>query len=110
MKLLFDQNLSPRLVGRLADSYPNSAHVFTLGLDRAADHEIWEYALRHDYLIVSRDADYSELSVLRGFPPKVILIRRGNCSTEEIENMLRQEYNRVEALVQGATLGILLLY
>lgn len=42
MKLLFDQNLSPRLVSRLADLYPDSQHVFFIGFDQADDRALWE--------------------------------------------------------------------
>jgi predicted nuclease of predicted toxin-antitoxin system len=89
MKLLFDHNLSPRLVQNLADLYPNSQHLFLLEMDRDDDLIIWDYASQNEYTIVTRDSDYNDLSLLRGFPPKVIWIRRGNCSTREIENLLR---------------------
>ena len=57
MKLLLDQNLSPRLVHRLADIYPNSTHVAEVGLDRSFDREVWEYARQHDYIIVTKEAE-----------------------------------------------------
>jgi predicted nuclease of predicted toxin-antitoxin system len=79
MKLLFDQNLSPRLVARPADLYPDSARVYPLGLDLVTDLEVREFAGREGFLIVTKDADFSDLCLLRGFPPKVIWIRRGNC-------------------------------
>lgn len=110
MKLLFDQNLSPRLVSRLADLYPDAAHVSEMGLDRALDREIWEYARENELMIVSKDTDFSEMSVLRGFPPKVIWVRRGNCSTQEIEDMLRRDYRLVEDLEQDKNAGIVVLY
>ena len=72
MKLLFDQNLSHRLPQRLADLFPESAHVRLQGLDRASDEEIWEYAKVHGYDIVSQDADFMERSRLFGAPPKVV--------------------------------------
>lgn len=72
MKLLFDQNLSPRLVNHLADLYSDSNHVYILGIDRAPDVEIWEYARRENFLIVTKDADFSDLCMMLGFPPKVI--------------------------------------
>ena len=89
MKLLFDHNLSPRLVSRLADLFPDSTHLYTLGMDREADYEVWIYAQSNDFTIVTRDGDYNELLVLRGFPPKIVWIRRGNCSTSAIEEILR---------------------
>jgi predicted nuclease of predicted toxin-antitoxin system len=110
VKLLFDQNLSPRLVRRLADIYPDSTHVYLIGLDLAPDPDIWEYARDNEFLIVTRDADFSDLNVLLGFPPKVIWIRRGNCTTNEIESMLRSNYEAVRALAQDEGVGILTLF
>ena len=57
MKLLLDQNLSPRLVARLADLFPDSQHVSDLGLERASDQPVWDYTRDHEYLIVTRDTD-----------------------------------------------------
>lgn len=110
MKLLFDQNLSPRLVNCLTDLYPDSNHVYLLGIDQASDKEIWEYAQREGFLIVTKDADFSDLCMLLGFPPKVIWIRRGNCRTADIEMMLRHHYFYVEALEKDGTLSILTLF
>ena len=109
MKLLFDQNLSPRLVTRRADLYPNATHVADVGLDTANDRTVWDYARANDYMIVSKDADFSEISLLQGFPPKVVWIRRGNCSTQEIEQILRNGYSAIESLFQDANMGIVLL-
>lgn len=108
--LLFDQNISPRLVERLANIYPNSIHVSTIGLGRALDIEIWRYARDNDYMIVTKDADFSEFGVLKGFPPKIIWIRRGNCSTQEIEMVLRDNYIAISSLSENADLGILTLF
>ena len=110
MKLLFDHNLSPKLVQRLTDLFSNSAHVYALGLDEADDLEVWDYAQRHDFIIVTKDSDYNELLTLRGFPPKVIWIRRGNCSTNDIESILRTHAANIQTLNDDPTLGILTLY
>lgn len=108
--LLFDQNLSPRLVERLADIYPGSVHVDGIGLATIPDREVWDYARQHDYIIVTKDADFSELSLLLGFPPKVIWIRRGNCSTGDIERMLRENYGAIAALSETPNTAILTLF
>ena len=108
--LLFDQNISPRLTDRLADVYPGSVHVFMLGLGSAMDIEIWQYARDHDYMIVTKDADFSELGVVKGFPPKIIWIRRGNCSTQDIESVLRENYSAISALSEDLETGILALF
>jgi predicted nuclease of predicted toxin-antitoxin system len=109
MKLLFDHNLSPRLVNNFTDLYPNSQHLFLLEMDRDEDITIWEYARQQNYTIVTRDSDYNDLSLVRGFPPKVIWIRRGNCSTREIENMLRAATADIQEFFQNPGLGILTL-
>lgn len=110
MKLLFDHNLSPRLVSSLADIYPDSNHVFTLGLDQVSDREIWEHARREGFLVVTKDSDFSDLCMLLGFPPKLIWIRRGNCQTSVIEAMLRHHYSDIEALDKDMINGVLTLF
>jgi predicted nuclease of predicted toxin-antitoxin system len=97
LKLLFDENLAPRLVTALADLYPGSAHVCGVGLAGTADLAVWEHAGAGGFLLVSKDEDFHRLSVLRGFPPKVVWIRLGNCSTSEIEQLLRKRFEQVVA-------------
>jgi len=89
VRLLFDQNLAASLVQRLADVYPGSAHVRAVGLASADDATVWAYAAAHGLTIVSKDADFHQLSFLKGAPPKAVWIRRGNCSSDAIEQMLR---------------------
>ena len=110
VKLLFDQNLSPKLVKHLADLYPNSDHLDLLELGTADDVLVWEHAKANDFIVVTKDADFADLSVLRGFPPKVVWIRRGNCSTSNIENLLRDHNSEIENLAADSTSGILTLF
>jgi predicted nuclease of predicted toxin-antitoxin system len=107
MKLLFDHNLSPRLVARLADLFPDASHVALAGLDRASDEQVWEYARAHGYAIVTKDADFSELSLLRGFPPRVIRLRIGNCTTAQIEGLLRRYHETIAAFGSDPEAGTL---
>jgi predicted nuclease of predicted toxin-antitoxin system len=110
MKLLFDQNLSPRLAPKLADLFPDSNHVYALDLDHLQDQEVYEYARRQGFMLVTKDADFGELNVLRGFPPKVVWIRRGNCSTVTIEDLLRRHYDDIVTLESDSTKGVLTLF
>lgn len=110
MKLLFDQNLSPCLVARLADLFPGSDHVYPLGLDQVLDVEVWDYAKDNSFIMVSKDADFSELSLLHGYPPKLIWLRLGNCTTTQIEKLLRSNYEAIEQMSQDVTVGILSLF
>ena len=72
MKLLLNENLSRRFVPFLHAYYPGSNQVVLLGLEKASDREIWQYAKNHDYVIVTKDSDYHELSILYGAPPYTI--------------------------------------
>ncbi|MCU1250920.1 MAG: hypothetical protein JWQ49_3949 [Edaphobacter sp.] len=81
MKLLLDENLSPRVMDLLSDLYPASDHVHNLNLGGANDSEVWDYAELHGFAIVSKDSDFAARSVLEKDPPKIIWIRLGNCST-----------------------------
>lgn len=109
MKLLFDQNLSPKLVARLADLFPDSSHVQTVGLDCADDDRVWDHALQNGYAVVTKDEDYNNLSVLRGCPPKVIWLQLGNCTTAQVEAVFRGRYADIEAFDQDAAMGVLVL-
>ncbi|MEO6390763.1 MAG: DUF5615 family PIN-like protein [Pyrinomonadaceae bacterium] len=107
MKLLFDQNHSPKLVGLLAELFPDSAHVYRLDLDEASDQAIYDYARREGYLVVTKDSDFCDLCSLRGFPPKVIWICTGNCSTDTIESLLRSHGGDIEEFGSDPHSGIL---
>lgn len=74
MKLLLDENLSERIIHRIVDLYPNSEQVKTLGLTNTDDAVIWEYAKTNDFVIVSKDSDFHQRSLLYGHPPKFIYL------------------------------------
>ncbi len=101
MRLLFDQNLSPRLVEKLADLYPNSSHVQDLDLAEANDSVIWEYARENNYTIVTKDADFHERRIFSGIPPNIIWIRKGNCFTQQIESSIREYHSAIKELSEN---------
>lgn len=92
MKLLFDENLSFRLVRALADIYPESAHVRDVGLLGAEDPAIWAYAAEQGFLLTSKDTDFYDRSVYFGAPPKVLWLRIGNSTVAETADLLRHQY------------------
>ena len=98
MKLLFDQNLSPRLVDLLVDVFPESSHVQLVSLDRATDEVVWQYARKHGFTIVTKDSDFQERSQVARSIPCVVWIRRGNSSTTYIEAMLRKHADAITGL------------
>jgi predicted nuclease of predicted toxin-antitoxin system len=107
VKLLLDENLSDRIIPRIIDLYPHSEHVKTLGLINTDDAVIWEYAKTNSFVIVSKDSDFHQRSLLYGHPPKFIYLRVGNCPTSKITQMLRDsldtivqfESNEIESLL-----------
>ena len=94
---------------RLADLYPGSAHVDALGLGAVPDRAVWEFARLQGFIVVTKDADFSELSLLLGTPPEVIWIRRGNCSTSDIEKLLRDNYTALDNFAKDLDLGVFTL-
>jgi predicted nuclease of predicted toxin-antitoxin system len=87
--LLFDQNLSVRLVALLSDLFAGSRHVSSVNLASAIDRQIWDYARENGLTIVSKDSDFHQMSFLFGAPPKTIWLRLGNSSTTQIATALR---------------------
>lgn len=96
MRFLFDENLSPKLVLLLADRFPDSVHVRDVGLKAADDQSVWDYAGNQGLVIVSKDSDMHQRSFLFGAPPKVVWVRLGNCSTSDIEDLLRRHVQTLE--------------
>jgi predicted nuclease of predicted toxin-antitoxin system len=94
MRLLFDQNLSPRLPRLLADLYPNSTHVREVGLRDASDVEIWEYAKQNGFVIVSKDSDFQQRSLLHGHPPKIHLAPCRQLPSEGHRRLIKKPIGR----------------
>lgn len=95
--LLFDQNISHRIITLLEDTYNNIGQVRILGLGNKTDIEIWNYAKNNNYCIVTFDSDFINISTLYGTPPKIIWLRMGNCTTKEIAKIL---INKQEIIFQ----------
>lgn len=109
MKLLLDENLSDRIIYRIADLYPDSQHVKTLGLINTDDAMIWKYAKINDFAIVSKDSDFYQRSLLYGHPPKFIYLRIGNSPTSKIVQILRSNFNAIVQFGDRESESILVL-
>jgi predicted nuclease of predicted toxin-antitoxin system len=109
VKLLYDENLSRRLLHLLGDLYPGSEHAVSAGLESEDDRTVWAYASEHDLTIVSKDWDFLELSTVRGHPPKVVWLRLGNCSVQQVANVLRDRHLDLLRFQQDATAALLVL-
>lgn len=96
MRLLFDQNISFRITKKLIDLFPECKHVSDCGLMDCDDPDIWEYAQKNDFSIVTFDSDFYDISVISGHPPKIIWIRIGNLTTKEIVRLMMQNKESIE--------------
>jgi predicted nuclease of predicted toxin-antitoxin system len=109
MKLLLDENLSDKIVRKIIDLYPSSTHVKKFALKNTDDGIIWEYAKKHDFAIVSKDADFYQRSLLYGHPPKFICLRIGNSPTAKIVQILRDNFDTIGQFEMGESESILVL-
>ena len=109
MKLLFDENLSPKLPRLLAAFFPDSAHVRECGLLGHPDEDVWEYARANGFAIVSKDSDFQQRSLLFGVPPKFLWLRLGNCSVEQSAELLRAHSPAIHTFGQDSTQAHLML-
>jgi len=109
VKLLLDENLSPRLAELLAPDYPGSVHVRSVGLRGADDARVWEHARDQGFAIASKDGDFRQRSFLQGAPPKVIWLEVGNAGTDAIADLLRRERSRVDAFDRHPEASLLVL-
>jgi predicted nuclease of predicted toxin-antitoxin system len=98
MKLLFDENLSPKLPRSLVTLFPDSAHVRECGLLGFPDEDVWEYARANDFTIVSKDSDFQQRSLLYGQPPKSVWLRTGNCTRQQLVQLITIHEQEIRAL------------
>lgn len=105
MKFLFDQNISFKVLKQLPEFFSNASHVKFERLINAPDREIWEYAQKNDYTIITQDADFNDLNLLYGFPPKIIWIRVGNLKTSEIIKVLLGYQHEIQDFLKDSTYG-----
>ena len=109
MKLLVDENLAPELAEQLADLFPGSVHVTAVGLGSTSDAVIWEYAGANQFTFLTKDKDVVNLSLTLGSPPKVVLLQIGNCSTSQIERIIRSNAVRFSEFDSDSKRSLLLL-
>ena len=109
MKLLLDENLSPQLIRRIDDLFPESLHVRSVGLTQQPDAKVWEYAKTNDLSIVTADADFYDLSVALGPPPKVIWLRGCDYPTSVAEELIRGQSIRIAEFLADRERALLIL-
>lgn len=109
MKLLLDENLSPRLVPRIEDLFPGSVHVRSAGLRQTPDHVVWDFAKINGFSILSADSDFYDLAIALGPPPKVIWLRGCDYPTSVAEKLIRGQAIRISDFLMAPERAVLIL-
>jgi predicted nuclease of predicted toxin-antitoxin system len=109
MKLLFDENLSPKLPLLLVSHFPDSIHVRDCGLKGFPDEMIWEYARINGFIIVSKDSDFYQRSLLYGQPPKLIWLRIGNCTRHDLINLILKHKQAIKRFSNNYAESVLVI-
>lgn len=99
MKLLFDQNISFRLINKIQPYFPEVKQVRQLGLENDLDIDIWQYAKEFEYTIVTFDSDFYDISNLKGHPPKIIWLRTGNTTTNFLAELIIAKNSIIEEFI-----------
>ncbi|WP_300368852.1 DUF5615 family PIN-like protein [Hydrogenimonas sp.] len=106
-RLLFDNNISHRVIARIDSIFPESTHVMFENLDEANDLDVWRFAKANDLTIVTKDSDFNDLAILYGAPPKVIWIKIGNCRVDDIVNFLHLRHEEIQSFLDDSKALIL---
>ena len=107
MKLLFDQNISPKILKALPPEFLGCEQVRFVGLEDAADYDIFQFAKRHNFAVVTFDADFVDLNTLYGTPPKVIYLNTGNLATRSVSDLLTNSILRIRHYLDSEASGVL---
>jgi predicted nuclease of predicted toxin-antitoxin system len=102
MKLLFDQNISFRIIRLLPEDFADCRQVRSVGLNDCNDVEIWRYAKQNGFTIVTFDTDFFDISILRGFPPKIIRLRTGNLTTSDIAERILLNSSNIASFIDNS--------
>jgi predicted nuclease of predicted toxin-antitoxin system len=108
MRLLLDANLSWRMVSILKQYFEDCIHVEKSELEiPATDIQIWNYAARNNFIIVTNDEDFVDFAQVKGFPPKVVILRTRNRSSLFISNLLVQRKSDIQLFHNSKDVGLL---
>ena len=110
MKLLLDQNISHKILKDINQEFPKSNHVYKINMHLSSDQDIWDYAQKNDFVIVTQDSDFHERSLIYGYPPKILWLRTGNTSTENIKNLLLKNSQKIKVFYTNKELSCFIIY
>ncbi|NWG74319.1 MAG: DUF5615 family PIN-like protein [Rubrivivax sp.] len=106
MKLLLDENLSRRLVAALLARFPGSTQVTLVGLERASDRAVCDFAAQHGFVLCSKDDDFRRLLAVRGYRPRLVHLALGNATNDQVLTTLLAAADRIEAAFSDERVGV----
>jgi predicted nuclease of predicted toxin-antitoxin system len=101
VKLLFDQNISFRIISKIETNFPEAKQVRQLGIENYSDVEIWRFAKENEFTIVTFDADFFDLANFKGHPPKIIWLRFGNTTTHFLANIVNTRNSIIKDFISS---------
>lgn len=107
--ILIDNNLSPKLAIRLQSLFPGMVHVLEFGLEAVEDLIVWDFAKANGYHILTKDKDFNNILISKGFPPKVIRLDCGNATTKKIEDIILKEKEDIDLFLSDPNFGIMVI-
>jgi predicted nuclease of predicted toxin-antitoxin system len=112
MKLLLDANVSWKLIPVLKEHFGECIHVDDIPELEfpAKDMKIWQYAKDNGYTVITRDNDFNDLIAIKGFPPKIIWLRTGNCSRKATADLLIRSRQAILELLKSEEYGLLEIF
>jgi predicted nuclease of predicted toxin-antitoxin system len=102
VSLLFDQNISFRIISKIASIFPTAKQVRQLGIEDFSDIEIWQYAKQNKFTIITFDADFFDISNLKGHPPKIVWLRFGNTKTDYLADIINSKSEILKDFIDSA--------
>lgn len=110
MKLPFDENISYRILKKVKEIFPDSKHTSNISKGLLSDKQIFDYAKAKNLSIVTQDQDFYDLQILYGYPPKIILLRIGNTSTQNILAKLQEKKSELTQFLSNPDFGLIEIY
>jgi predicted nuclease of predicted toxin-antitoxin system len=110
VKILFDQNISYRIISKIIVDYPHAKQVKQLGIENYSDIEIWDYAKKNEYTIITFDSDFFDFANIKGHPPKIIWLRFGNANNLKVANKIIEHHQNIYELIHDPDKGLIKIY
>jgi predicted nuclease of predicted toxin-antitoxin system len=108
LKLLFDNNLSVRIIQAVDNFFPGSKHVADLQVNQFTDRQIFEFAGKNEFTVITKDKDFYHLVNTLGPPPKIVWIAVGNCSNQQaIDTVVKRKQQIAEFIKSTRSLFVI---